>query len=52
MIVPVIGHGVSDYGSPHAAHDRTNWTPNNSPGDSAADRSSNRAAFVGKSNLR
>ena len=46
MIMPVIGHRVSDYGSPHAAHDRANRTPNNSPRDSAADRSSNRAAFV------
>ena len=52
MVVPVIGHGVSDCGSPDAANHRAHRTPNNSPGDSAADRSSNRAAFIGKSNLR
>ena len=52
MIVPVIGHGISNCGSPDAAHNRAHRTPNNSPGDSAADRSSNRAAFVGKSRLR
>ena len=52
MIAPVIGHGISDCGSSNAAHDRANRTSNNSSGNSAADRSSYRAAFVGKSNLR
>jgi len=52
MIVPVIGHGVSDCCAPDAAHDRADWTANNSPGNSAPNPSSNRAVFVSKGNLR
>ena len=38
MIVPVIGHRVSDrLRAPNATHDRADRTANNSPGDSAPD---------------
>ena len=52
MIVPVIGHRISDCRAPNPTHDRADRTANNSPGDSAPDPSSDRAAFVGKGNLR
>ena len=52
MIAPVIGHRVSDCRAPDATHDRADRTANNSPGDSAPDTSGDRAAFVGKGNLR
>ena len=52
MIAPVIGHRVSDCRAPDATHDRADRTANNSPGDSAPDPSGDRAAFVGKGNLR
>jgi hypothetical protein len=47
MIVPVIGHGVSDCSAPDTADDRADRTTNNSPGDGAPDPSRDRAAFVG-----
>jgi len=31
MIVPVVDHGVSDYGSPDAAHHRANRPPRQQP---------------------
>jgi hypothetical protein len=52
MIAPVIGHGVSNCRAPDATDDRADRTADNSPGDSAPDTSSDRAAFVGKGNLR
>jgi hypothetical protein len=52
MIVPVIGHGISDCCTPNPTHDRTDRTANNSPANSARNPSSDRAAFVGKRNLR
>jgi hypothetical protein len=52
MIVPVIGHGVSDCRAPDAADDRANRTANNSPGDCTADRASDQTVFVGKNHLR
>jgi hypothetical protein len=52
MIVPVIGHGVSDCRAPDAADDRANRTANNSPGDCTADRASDQSVLVGKNNLR
>jgi hypothetical protein len=52
MIAPVIGHRVSDCRAPDATHDRADRTANNSPGNSAPDRSGDRAAFVGKGDLR
>jgi hypothetical protein len=52
MIVPVIGHRVSDRRAPDATHDRADRTANNSPGDSAPDTPCDRAAFVSKGKLR
>jgi hypothetical protein len=52
MIVPVIGHRISNRRAPDAAHDRADRTPDNGPGDSASDTSSDRAAFVSKGKLR
>jgi hypothetical protein len=52
VIAPMIGHGISDCRAPNATHDRADRTANNSPGDSAPDTSSNRAAFVSKDKLR
>jgi hypothetical protein len=52
MIAPVIGHRVSDCSAPDATHNRADRTANNSPGHSAPDASGDRAAFVGKGNLR
>jgi hypothetical protein len=51
-IVPVIGHGISDCCTPNPTDDRTDGTANNSPANSARNPSSDRAAFVGKGNLR
>jgi hypothetical protein len=48
----VICHRVSDRRAPDATHDCADRTANNSPGDSAPDTSSDRAAFVGKDKLR
>jgi hypothetical protein len=47
MIVPVIGHGISDCRAPDASDDRADRIANNSTGDGAPDTSSNSAAFVG-----
>jgi hypothetical protein len=52
MIASMIGHGISDCRTANPTHNRTNRTANNSPGNSSADPSSDRAAFVGKGNLR
>jgi hypothetical protein len=52
MIVPVIGHGVSDGRAANAAHDRADRTADNSPGDCTADRAGHQTVFVGKGNLR
>jgi hypothetical protein len=52
MIAPMIGHRVSNCRAPDATHDRADRTADNSPGDGAPDTSSDRAAFVGKRNLR
>jgi hypothetical protein len=52
MIVPVIGHGISDCCTSNATQDRADRTANNSPGNRTPDPSSDRAAFVGKGNLR
>jgi hypothetical protein len=48
MVVPVIGRRVPDGCTPDAADPPAN----DSAGDGAADRSSNRASFVGKGDLR
>ena len=47
MIVPVIGHRISNCCAPNPTHDRADRTANNSTGDGAPDTSSDRAAFVG-----
>jgi len=52
MVMPVIGHGVSDCRAPDAAHDRADRTADNSPGNCAADRASDQTVLVGKGNLR
>jgi hypothetical protein len=52
MIASMIGHGISDCRTTNPTRDRTNRTANNSPGNSSADPPSDRAAFVGKGNLR
>jgi hypothetical protein len=52
MIAPVIGHRVSNCRAPDPTDDRADRTADNSPGDGAPDTSSDRAAFVGKGNLR
>jgi hypothetical protein len=52
MVGPMIGHRVSNCRAPDATHDRADRTANNGPGDGAPDTSSDRAAFVGKRNLR
>ena len=52
MIVPVIGHGVSDCRASDAAHDRADRTADNSAGNRAPDRASDQTVFVGKGNLR
>jgi len=51
MIASVIGHGIPDCRAPDTAHDRADRTPNNSPGDRAADRASYQAVLVGQGNL-
>ena len=52
MIAPVIGHRVSNCRAPDATDDRADRTADNSPSDSTPDTSCDRAAFVGKGNLR
>jgi hypothetical protein len=52
MIASMIGHGISDCRTTNPTHDRANRTANNSPGNSSPDPSSDRAAFVGKGDLR
>jgi hypothetical protein len=52
MVVPVIGHGISNCCAPNPTHDRADRTANNSTGDGAPDTSSDSAAFVGKGKLR
>ena len=52
MIMPVIGYRVADCRAPDATDDRADRTANNSTGDGAPNTSSDRAAFVGKGNLR
>ena len=52
MVVPVIGHGISDCCTANPTHDRTDRTANSSSGDGAPHASSDRAAFVGISKLR
>jgi hypothetical protein len=52
MIVPMIGHGVSDCRASDAAHDRANRTADNSAGNRAPDRASDQTVLVGKGNLR
>jgi hypothetical protein len=52
MIAPVIGHRISNCCAPNPTHDRADRTANNSTGDGAPNPSSDRAAFVGKGNLR
>jgi hypothetical protein len=48
----MIGHRISDCRTANPTHDRTNRTANNSPRNSSPDPSSDRAAFIGKGNLR
>ena len=48
MIVPVIGHRISDSCAANPTHDRTGRTANNSPGNRTPNPSSDRAAFVGQ----
>ena len=52
VVMPVIGHGVSDCRAPDAAHNRADRTADNSPGNRAPDRASDQTVFVGKGNLR
>jgi hypothetical protein len=52
MIVPVIGHRISNCCAPNPTHDRADRTANNSTGDGAPNPSGDRAAFIGKGNLR
>jgi hypothetical protein len=52
MIVPVIGHRISNRRAPEAAHDRADRTANNSSGHSALDTSCDRAPFVSRGKLR
>jgi hypothetical protein len=52
MIAPVIGHRVSNCRASDATHDCADRTADDSPGDSAPDTSGDRAAFVGKGDLR
>jgi len=52
MIVPVIGHRVSDSRAPDATHYRADRTADNSPRDSAPDTPGDRAAFISKGKLR
>jgi hypothetical protein len=52
MIVPVIGHRISNCCAPNPTHDRADRTANNSTGDGAPNPSCDRATFVGKGNLR
>jgi hypothetical protein len=52
MIASMISHGISDCSTTNPTHDGTNRTANNSPGNSSTDPASDRAAFVGKGNLR
>jgi hypothetical protein len=52
MIVPAIGHRISNCCASNPTHDRADWTANNGTGDGAPNPSSDRAAFVGKGNLR
>jgi hypothetical protein len=47
MIMPVIGHRVSDCRAPDTTDDRTDRTANNCAGDGAPDTSGDCAAFVG-----
>jgi hypothetical protein len=47
MIMPVIGHRVSDCRAPDATDDCADRTANNSTGDGTPDTSSDSAAFVG-----
>ena len=48
MIVPVIGHGVSDCCAANSAHDRADRPTNNSAANCARDPASDRAVFVSK----
>jgi len=52
VVMPVIGHRVSDCRAPDAAHNRADRTADNSPGNRASDRASDQTVFVGKGNLR
>jgi hypothetical protein len=47
MIMPVIGHRVSDCCAANSTHNRADRTANNSTGDGTPDTSSDSAAFVG-----
>jgi hypothetical protein len=52
MIVPVIGHRISNCCTANPTHDRADRTADNGPRNRAPNSSSDRAAFVGKGNLR
>ena len=46
MVVPVIGHGISNCCAPNPTHNRADRTANNSTGDGVPNPSSDRAALV------
>jgi hypothetical protein len=52
MIMPVIGHRISNCCTPNSTHDRADRTADNGPRNRTPNPSSDRAAFVGKGNLR
>jgi hypothetical protein len=52
MILPVIGHRISNCCAPNPTHDRADRTADNGPRNRTPNPSSDRAAFVGKGNLR
>jgi hypothetical protein len=51
VIVPVIGHGVTDRRATDAANDRADRAADRSARHGAADRSGHRAALIGERNL-
>jgi hypothetical protein len=52
VIVPVIGHRVSDGRAANPPDDRADRAADGAADDGAADRSTHRAGFVGKGELR
>ncbi len=51
MVASVIGDGIPDCSASNAAHDRPDRTANDSPGNRAPDRASDKAVLVGKNDL-